>query len=56
MDLFLSPEGKPTDPGFDRQLSRTIERMGQMINLDPLFISLELLRYRAANGKDVGLT
>jgi len=56
MELFLSPDGKPTDPAFDRQLARTIERMGQMINLDPLFISLELLRYRAANGKDVGLT
>jgi len=56
MDQFLSPDGKPSDPQFDRQLSRTIERMGQMVNLDPLFISLELLRYRAANGKDVGLT
>ena len=55
MDLLIPADGKPTDPQFDRQLAKCIERMGQIVNLDPLFVSLELLRYRAANGKDVGL-
>lgn len=41
----------PSDPVQERALNRIIERVGTSVNLDPIFISLELMRYRQAKGK-----
>ncbi|MGO8673708.1 MAG: hypothetical protein ACLQVD_20415 [Capsulimonadaceae bacterium] len=37
---------------YDRLLSRVIERLASNLNLDPLFVALEVMRYRYLTGKD----
>lgn len=52
MDALMPPPGAPRDDQQERLLARTIERFGSMINLDPMFLSLELFRYRESQGKN----
>lgn len=55
MDVQMPPPGQPRDDAQERTLAKMLERLGSVTNLDPLFISLELLRYRQRVGKDIGL-
>jgi hypothetical protein len=55
MDLLMPAPGRPVDEAQERTLAKMLERLGSVINLDPLFLSLELLRYRQRAGKDIGL-
>ena len=52
MDVLMPPPGAPRDEQEERMLAKTIERLGSMINLDPMFLSLELFRYRDSQGKN----
>ncbi len=55
MDVLLA-NGGVRDDTFERQLARIIERLGNGLgSLDPIFVGLELLRYRQFQGKDIGL-
>lgn len=55
MDVQMPPAGVPRDEYQERQLAKIIERLSGIINLDPLFISLELLRYREMHDKNVDI-
>ncbi len=54
MDVQM-PVGKPRDDAQERLLAKVIERLSGIINLDPLFIALELLRYRESQGKSLDI-
>ena len=56
MDMQMPPAGSPRDDTQERLLAKTIERLSGIVNLDPLFISLELLRYREMHGKNTDIT
>lgn len=56
MDVQMPPAGAPRDDVQERALAKVIERLSGIANLDPLFISLELLRYRAGRGKGADIT
>lgn len=56
MDLLMPTYTSKPDPNNERNLARELERLGSAINLDPLFLALELLRYRTSIGKDIGLS
>ncbi len=56
MDVQMPPAGAPRDDAQERALAKVIERLSSIINLDPLFISLELLRYRELHGKNVDIS
>ena len=56
MDVQMPPPGAPRDDTQERLLAKTIERLSGIINLDPLFIALELLRYRELQGKNADIT
>ena len=51
MDIQMPPPGAARDDQQERALAKVIERLGSIVNLDPLFLSLELLRFREAEGK-----
>lgn len=53
MDAVMPPPGAPRDDAQERLLAKAIERLGSIVNLDPLFISMELLRYREAVGRTI---
>jgi len=56
MDVMMPAPGLPRDDTQERMLAKTIERLGSIMSgLDSLFISLELLRYRESQGKDIGI-
>ena len=55
MDVMMPPPGAPRDDAQERMLAKAIERLGGIANLDPLFLSLELLRFRESQGKTVEL-
>ena len=55
MDVQMPPAGAPRDEYQERQLAKIVERLSGIINLDPLFISLELLRYRELHGKNLDI-
>jgi len=55
MDVQMPPAGAPRDEYQERQLAKIIERLSGIINLDPLFISLELLRYRERHGRNLDI-
>ncbi len=55
MDVLMPPPGAPRDDAQERQLAKLIERLSGIVNLDPLFISLELLRYREGRGKNLDI-
>lgn len=52
MDVQMPPLGAPRDDTQERLLAKAIERLSGIINLDPLFIALELLRYRELQGRN----
>ena len=49
MDVLM-PGGQGDDHN-EKMLSKTMERLSSTVNLDPIFLSLELFRYRASRGK-----
>lgn len=53
MDLLMPGPGQPRDEMQERTLAKTIERLGSVVNLDPLFLGMELVRYRQAEGREV---
>jgi hypothetical protein len=55
IDILMPKRAMSARDEHERHLARTIERLGSVINLDPIFISLELWRYRHARGKDIGI-
>lgn len=55
MDVLMPPPGAPRDDTQERMLAKTIDRLSGIANLDSLFLALELMRFRDAQGKDVGL-
>lgn len=55
MDVMMPPPGAPRDDLQERLLAKAIERLGSIVNLDPLFISLELLRYRESVGRNIDI-
>ncbi len=52
MDSLLPAPGLPLDDAGERALAKSLERLGSIINLDPLFLALEVMRYRQAQGKE----
>jgi hypothetical protein len=54
MDLVMDAPFGQADPIQERNLAKCIERLGVTVSLDPLFISLELIRYRREMGRDIG--
>lgn len=55
MDKLMPPPGQPRDDVQERALAKVIDRLGSVVNLDSIFISLELLRYRQLLGRDIDL-
>lgn len=55
MDVQMPPPGAPRDDAQERMLIKAIERLGGITNLDPLFLSLELLRFRESQGKTIDI-
>lgn len=55
MDVQMPALGAPRDDTQERLLAKSIERLSGIINLDPLFIALELLRYRELQGKSADI-
>lgn len=53
MDMLLPATGQPRDESQERTLAKTIDRLGSVVNLDPLFIALDLSRYRRSIGKNI---
>ncbi len=51
MDILMPGPGQPPDDAQERALARLLERLKGIINLDPIFLSLELFRYRQSQGK-----
>ncbi|MBV9851141.1 MAG: hypothetical protein JO250_15845 [Armatimonadetes bacterium] len=51
MDLLMPGPGQPPDDQKERALSKALERLSSTVNLDPVFLSLELFRYRESRGK-----
>lgn len=52
IDSLLPAPGLPLDEAGERALAKSMERLGSIINLDPLFLALEVMRYRQAQGKE----
>jgi len=55
MDVQMPPAGAPRDDAQERALAKVIERLSSIVTLDPLFIALELLRYRELHGRNVDI-
>ena len=53
MDLVMPGQGQPRDEAQERTLAKTLERLGSVVTLDPLFLGIELARYRQSEGKDI---
>ena len=53
MDVIMPPPGAPRDDAQERMLTKTVERLSGIVNLDPLFLAMELMRYRDSIGKGV---
>ena len=51
----MPPPGAPRDDAQERALAKVIERLSGIVNLDPLFLALELLRYRERHGKNADI-
>ena len=52
MDVQMPPPGSPRDEAQERMLAKVIERLSGIVTLDPMFLALELLRYREIQGKN----
>jgi hypothetical protein len=55
MDVLMPPPGAPRDDAQERLLTKAIERLSGIVNLDPLFLAMELMRFRESQGKDVDI-
>ncbi len=55
MDVLMPPTGAPRDDAQERALAKVIERLSSIVTLDPLFIALELLRYRELHGRNADI-
>ena len=55
MDVMMPPPGAPRDDAQERLLTKAIERLSGIVNLDPLFLGLELMRFRESQGKSVDI-
>lgn len=55
MDVMMPPPGAPRDDAQERLLVKAIERLSGIVNLDALFLSLELMRFRESQGKSVDI-
>ncbi len=55
MDVLMPAAGAPRDDAQERALAKVIERFSTIVTLDPLFISLELLRYRELHGRNTDI-
>ena len=55
MDVQMPPAGAPRDEAQERALAKVIERLSGIVTLDPMFIALELLRYREMQGRNVDI-
>lgn len=55
MDALMPPPGAPRDDAQERALAKAVERLGSVVNLDPMFLSLELLRFRESEGKGLDI-
>lgn len=55
MDVMMPPPGAPRDDAQERMLTKTIERLSGIVNLDSLFLALELMRFRESQGKNVNI-
>jgi len=55
MDAVMPPPGAPRDDAQERMLTKTIERLSGIVNLDALFLALELMRFRDSQGKSVDI-
>lgn len=53
IDRLMPRPGEPPDNEKERLLTKSIERLGIVLSLDPLFVSLEIMRYRMIAGKEV---
>lgn len=51
MDLVMPDYGQRHDEVQEKSLSKIIDRVSSTVNLDSIFIALELFRYRDAHGK-----
>jgi len=52
MDRMMPGPGQPSDTAQERQLAKSIERLAVGLTLDPLFVSLEIMRYRQLTGRE----
>ncbi|MGI4790439.1 MAG: hypothetical protein ACRYFS_16500 [Janthinobacterium lividum] len=55
IDALMPPPGAPREDAQERFLAKCIERLSGIVNLDPMFIALELLRYREMHGKNTDI-
>lgn len=55
MDVLMPPPGAPRDDAQERLLGKTIDRLSGIVNLDSLFLALELMRFRESLGKNVDI-
>ena len=55
MDVQMPPLGAPRDDAQERALAKVIERLSGIVNLDPMFLALELLRFREMHGKSADI-
>jgi len=55
MDVMMPPPGAPRDDAQERLLTKAIERLSGIVNLDALFLALELMRFRESQGKNVDI-
>jgi len=55
MDVVMPPPGAPRDDAQEKLLVKAIERLSGIVNLDPLFLAMELMRFRESQGKSVDI-
>ncbi len=55
MDVMMPGPSQTRDEVQERNLAKVLDRLGSIMgNLDPIFISLELLHFRMSEGIDIG--
>jgi len=55
MDALMPAVSQGHDEAQERQLAKLLERLSGVVNLDPMFLSLELFRYRRSIGRKDGI-
>jgi hypothetical protein len=51
MDVMMPGPGEPPSDVEERNLSKVLERLSSTVNLDAIFLAMELFRYRRSRGK-----